>query len=207
MSSDNPSEKRAFHYFSLAFLINFIFGIVAIIVLTSTVGMAIFSEIGSGGTPELAFYLMIPSLVIGAIGTLVYVYYLWHGFDAISRVLDNTSMGKLGSILLLFSIFVYPVIIPLFRFYVNPVVLMGYAFALLWIMLVLSIAGVIGLILVVIALFRIGEHYGSLMIKVGAILLIFFSLIGAIILYLGFKDLESKPPRREATILPPPPPW
>ena len=210
MSSDkNNQEKQALHYFATAFLINFIFGIISLIINYSLMGLAFIPKPAptSYTQPNVPLLLFFPSLIISTVGTLIYIYYLWHGFDLIAKVIPETSMGKIGSILMISSLFIYPFFLPILGMLSNPPENIAFISIYISIMGILGVIALVGIILVVIALFKIGEHYNSTIIKVGAILFIFLGFIGAILLYIGFKDLEDKPFEKKSVILPPKPPW
>jgi len=206
MSSDkNNQEKQALHYFATAFLINFIFGFISIIINFSYIGLA-FVAIGAS-PPHISqniLGLSFFSFIISGVGMLLFIYYLWHGFDLITRVNPEFSMGKIGSILMIFSIFVYPSLIPILNIPFNNIAALTIYFSVI---VLLSIIGLVGMIMVIIALFKMGKHYDSTIIKIGAILYIFVGFIGAILLYIGFKDVENKPFEKKSVILPPKPPW
>ena len=211
MSSDNyATEKRAFRYFSIAFLINFIFGIISIVFTFSFFGIFITQAMVPPSNDFQSLWLiMIPILIIGIIGNILFVYYLWHGFDSMERVFPDIHSSKIGTLLLLLSIFTYPLFMPFYFHAFNPMSSqnLGGIAVILSIGIILSIIAFIGIILVVIGLYKIGEKYESTMIKVGAILLIFLGIIAAILLYIGFKELEHKPFEEKAIVLPPQPPW
>lgn len=206
MSSDNL-ERAALHDFSLAFLINFIFGIVGWIVSFMTLGFVFFSMMSPNPTLHIHSPVsFLPILTVNAVGMVIFIYYLWHGFDLMEKTLPNVSLGKTGSILLIFSIFVYP---SLFSLFLIPSAFSGFGgflMAVFYVAGAIGIIGLVGFIMVLIGIYRIGEHYDSTIIKLGAILMIFIGIIGAILLFLGFRDLERNP-RKKAVVLPPPPPW
>ncbi|AGB04890.1 Protein of unknown function (DUF973) [Aciduliprofundum sp. MAR08-339] len=208
MLSAESKERKALHYFSLSFLINFIFGIVGWIVSFTTIGFVLFSPM----PPNQPVHIFSPSsfipiLIVNGIGVILSIYYLWHGFDLMEKILPDISLGKTGSILLIFSIFVYPSLLSVFIIgpaFPDP---LGPIMVLFFIAGTLGVVGLIGFIMVLIGIYRIGDHYNSTIIKVGAILMIFIGIVGAILLFIGFKDLENNPRGKKAIVLPPPPPW
>ncbi len=205
MSYDRK-EKEALHNFSTAFLINFIFGILSTLLVASTITSWIFYGIMSNPTVSFSLYLILSALV-SIIGTIIYIYYLYRGFDLMEEIVSGISHGKIGAILMIFSVAIYPFIYPFFTFhtYLGPPE-MSWIALVLSVIVILGVLGLIGIILVVISLYRIGENYDSTIIKIGAVLLIFLGFIGSILLYIGFRDLETKSWIKKAIILPPPPP-
>lgn len=63
----------------------------------------------------------------------------------------------------------------------------------------------IGILLIGIAVWRIGEHYRSSDLKLGAVLMVILGFLGAFILYLSFDDAIKRVRRRAPP--PPAPPW
>ncbi len=55
-----------------------------------------------------------------------------------------------------------------------------------------EIIGLIGGILIAIALYRIGEKYNESLVTAGGILYIFLAWIAAILLFIGLKNVEKK---------------
>ncbi len=209
MSSDNA--KKAFHLFSRAFLINFIFGIVILAFTLSMVGIAVATLAVPPDYQENPRHIFLtfifPSMLVSLIGNIVFVYYLWQGFEIMEGIIPKVNYGKIGSILLLIGSLSSPFLLtPFFNFSAtNPPMFSPLAY--FGFLSIFGIVGFIGIILLVVAIYHIGERYDNSTVKVGAILYIFLSFIAAIILYFGFRDLESSPNKEKSVVLPPPPPW
>jgi len=206
----SSADREAFFNFSKAFLINFIFGIINVVFIVMVVPFSILNSAmpveESGAEPVYLFYLFfIPLTILSLIGAVIFVYYLWQGFKIMETIMPNVSYGKIGALLLLVGSFSSPMAFPVFLTPTYPH--FSSIMAYFGVFSIFGVIGLIGIILLVIAIYRIGEEYDSTTIKVGAILYIFLSFIIAIVLYFGFKELESKPSKKKSQILPPPPPW
>ena len=198
-------EIEAVELIRRAYLLYFIFTIL-ILSLTVIFVVAFFIYVMSFNSVKIDISLLgflVGIIAVSVTGTLIYLYYLYKGFTKIGKFINNVEIGKYGIILSIigitssffnFSMFFRPsqniFLIPSYFFY--P-------------MLTLSIIGFIGVILIAVALWRIGEHYKNTTVTIGAIFLILINFIGAIILYMGFGDIQKKIRKR----LPPPPlpPW
>ncbi len=214
MSSDNGIEREALHKLSTAFLINIIFDIAVLAINGMLIGFTLRSLLlltpypPPSHSPEIYLASLLPGIIIGLIGALLYLYYLWKGFSLMEKIVSFTSSGKTGVILVAIGTILSSSIFPVsYAFFLSPN--MNFE-PLMFYVLILSIIGIlsfIGLILIAITLFKLGERYDSTIIKAGAILFIFLGIVGAILLYIGFKDVENKPPKEKAIVLPPSPPW
>ncbi len=198
-------EIEAVELIRRAYLLYFIFTIL-ILSLTVIFVVAFFIYVMGFNSVKIDISLLgflVGIIAVSVTGTLIYLYYLYKGFTKIGKFINNVEIGKYGIILSIigitssffnFSMFFRPsqniFLIPSYFFY--P-------------MLTLSIIGFIGVILIAVALWRIGEHYKNTTVTIGAIFLILINFIGAIILYMGFGDIQKKIRKR----LPPPPlpPW
>ena len=212
MLSAEFTDKRkglleAFKKFKIGFLLAIIFGIISFPNTILNLLMFLHSEVH-----ELFFFLQTYSIVAGIInfaGGIVVLYFLCKGFEGVEKYISGTTIGKWGVVLkfiaLIGSFIVSLFIIPkLFGALVGKDVHLAFL-EIYGLRGIISLIGLIGAIFLAVALYHIGDHYNETLIIVGAILYIFLAWISAILLFIGFRNLEEKM-IHEPLILPPPPP-
>ncbi len=197
-------EIESVEFLRRAYLIYFIF-LVLILSLSIIFAVAVFLYMSFNSTKidNSLLGFLIGIIAVSIAGTLIYLYYLYQGFLKIEKFVRNVEIGKYGIILSIIGItssfFSFSI------FFNTSQTIFSLPSYFLYPMIILSIIGFIGVILIAIALWRIGEHYRNTTVALGAFLLIFINFIGAILLYMGFGDIQNKIKKR---VPPPPmPPW
>lgn len=212
MLSAEFTDKRkslveAFKRFKIGFLLAIIFGVISF--PNNILNLLIFlhSEVH-----EPFFYLqtyLIVARIINFAGGIVVLYFLYKGFEGVEKYIPDTTIGKWGVVLkfialigsFIASLFIIP---KLFGALVGEDVHLAFL-EIYRLGGIISLIGLIGAIFLAIALYHIGDHYNETLIVVGAILYIFIAWVGAILLFIGFRNLEEKM-LHEPLVLPPPPP-
>ena len=159
-----------------------------------------------GATPTASnisnylFYSEIDSL-LGLVISLVGLYFLLKGFSVFQAVGDEFSTGRTGTILEIIGLIFVVVflagliatILPLLQSFTSggtpPATFFGGLILLTIGLLIGAVLLLIGLIMVTIGLFRVGSKYDSALVQVGCILVIFFGVVGYILLYVGFTGI------------------
>ncbi len=193
----------------IAFLIEIIVGIVAI---PSSL-FKLFTFLGGGHLPFIGMqwsaYFFINS-IISLIGGIIIFYFLYRGFENIKESITTTSIGTWGAVLKLIALII-SFLLTIFLISYLPR-LMGGSIQMeniIQVSIASSVTAIIGLvggILIAIALYHIGDEYNESLVTVGGILYIFLAWIAAILLFIGLKNVEKKALRGKPGILPPPPP-
>jgi len=194
----------------IAFLIEFVVGIIA--VPYSFFKLSLFFSSGHMPPPLITWniYFIINS-IISLIGGVVVFYFLYRGFTKIREHIDGTDIGVWGTIFKLIGLiggFIAGIfLIAYLPHLVREELMINHLLIVFGVTSIFGILGFIGAVFLGIALYRIGDEYGNTLVIIGGILYIFFSWLGAILLFVGLKDIETHGYRRKrALILPPPPP-
>ncbi len=151
------------------------------------------------------------SSIISLIGGVVIFYFLYRGFTKIREHIDGTDIGVWGTIFKLIGLiggFITGIfLIAYLPHLVEGELMINHLLLVFGVTSIFGILGFIGAVLLGIALYRIGDEYGNTLMMVGGILYILFAWLGAILLFVGLKNIESQGYRRKRVpVLPPPPP-
>ena len=200
-----------------AFLVELIMGIVVAPFSLFYFRLTFFSPFSShpiSVSPEflswILFFWLVAS-IISLAGVVIVFYFLYRGFNGVSSEISGTQIGAWGAVIKLIGsiISVLFTLFMIFYFISNrggefliEDFLMFISFSM-----GLGIIGLIGAILIGIALYKIGDEYDNTLVTIGGILYIFLSWIGAILVFVGLGEIiKQEPKKASARAYPPPPP-
>ncbi len=146
------------------------------------------------------------ALTVSAILTIIGLYMLYRGFSILKVLNPQFSLGKTGTVLEMIGMVLVALGTIGLLATVLPLVNLGNSSAatslaqsqigaLLGLASLVLIAGIlllIGIIMALIGIFRVGSRYDNTVVKVGAILTLFLGIVGTILLFIGFTDIINK---------------
>ncbi|HLH86201.1 MAG TPA: DUF973 family protein [Thermoplasmataceae archaeon] len=132
-------------------------------------------------------------------------YLLILSFTKLQRIYSRFSTGRTGALLSLVGLVVIVLSVIGLLAILEPAIVsnspisnVGALLGLAVLILFMAIIALIGIVMLTIGLFRVGDKFDSTAIKVGSILAIFLGAIGAILIVIGASDiakrLENEPP-------------
>ncbi len=201
---------------SHAFKVGFIIALVGAIVLLPFTLMSFFTMFSFGISrdfhPEELSALVTFISLIGAVVSLIALYFIYEGFSKFSHAMGGFSLGKSGTIFYIIMTIISPVY-PLVAIgtILSGIASLQSAFFVLAFSAIFTVLLFLARLLIAIDLFRIGDESNKILITLGAIFYIFIVLVGVILLLIGFHQLEEdlragKPFGRGFRSLPPLPP-
>lgn len=146
------------------------------------------------------------ALIVSAVLTLIGVYMLYRGFSVLKTLDTEFSIGKTGAVLefvgmifvVLAVIGLLAVLLPIVNFGTGSPsttaitssigIILGLSFLVLFAAIILFV----GIIMVLIGIYRVGGHFENSVVKVGAVLTVFLGIIGTILLFIGFTEIINK---------------
>ncbi len=210
MSFDNFEARKKAELEALKPIKNsfFLLGLIYLAMLI-VVGIQVISTVAStllseGFTGEnFPIIGVISSAVVYSLDALflfIFLLTLNRGIEGLGIHIPQVKITRLGIIITAIgTVVIVPFQVALLAF---PI---GFNIPMIIVSISISLIVLVGLILILIGIWRIGEHYKVSDVKLGVILLIFLSFIGAFYLYSSFDKVMEKVKKR----LPPPPvpPW
>ncbi len=175
------------------------------------------STISSGYSVGAVFSALLVPLavaVIASIIALVGVFYLLGGFKLLKQVSARYNIGYIGSILYIVSEIGVVILTVLALYFIYALSssyaiasqYAGFGTAVLGLTAIIGILAIIAVILIVISFWRIGAEYQNSIVQIGGILWVVLniaaslssllsvvSIIGPIILFIGFNQILNSP--------------
>lgn len=145
------------------------------------------------------------TIAVSSILTLIGLYYMFRGFTILKGIDMQFSLGRTGTILefigmslvIIGTLALLATIVPIVGNGTTPPVntsqinlgaIIGLAFLILFAAIIL----LVGVILAVIGLYRVGTQFDNSLVHVGAILSIFLGIVGIPLLYIGFTEIINQ---------------
>lgn len=200
----------------LIFIVASVVGVIGSILSYSAESGAL-STISAGYNMGAVFGTLLVSLavaVIASIIALVGVFYMFGGFKLLKQVSARYNIGYIGSILyivseigaVIFAVLALYFIYALSSSYAIAYQYAGLGTAVLGLTAIIGILAIIAVILIVISFWRIGAEYQNSIVQIGGILWVVLniaaglssllsvvSIIGPIILFIGFNQILNSP--------------
>ncbi len=159
----------------------------------------------SGNFDTLLAYAGIISSVTTVLA-IAGIFMLYRGFGTLRELDEKFSLGRTGTILevvgmvmLLVGTIALISIMPSLLAVANGPTAgsamqaeFGTILATIALIAVAAIITLVGMIFVIIGLFRVGSQFNNSLVEVGAILILFLGIIGTILLYLGLTEIINK---------------
>jgi uncharacterized membrane protein len=196
-----------------AMLIYFVAFILIIIGYVAGFSQVVSSTAALGGSHPSTIMLYLGLFIAGFVISIITLIYMRSGFSILASANSKYGLGKIGALLQMIGAIFFIIAAGLFisslvaaasTSSTSAIAALGTGiagtFASAGLYAVGAILSFVGVIMLVVAFFRIGSEYNNTAIKVGAIFYILFAVIGVILLYVGLgsalrqKQQVSVPP-------------
>ena len=185
----------------LVYLVGFLVTVVGYFLGFAPLLAAGSSHSSLASTASLLIFVSV--MIVGIIVTIVALLLIRSGFKMLATTDSGYGIGALGALLELIGL--------AFFFLAAVVALVGLAslssstsgfgalaafagtlLAMLGLFALGALLAFIGVVLILVAFWRVGSKNNSSLIKIGAIFYLLFGLIGVLLLYIGLGELEKK---------------